>query len=475
MDCAEFREGLFGESGFRGGLRLAAHTWSCGRCREEARRARRIEGALASLEPHEPPEGLRGRLVALAAGEGALRPGQAGRRWRALRWGVAAVAVLTLAAGVLVTRGERQSALAQALDGLRNAKTIHFVAWADVPDTPRRLEFWIAGEQRFRQEETWTLKGVSQKEFTVQVGRRVSVYREPSKTLEIDERPAGSALHDLGQLPLHPEVLGAAVAEDIRGRGGSFREQAGVDSSGRPVVRYYASDLSDTPTSFVFTLDARTKRLIALEASEYRDGKWYRVGHFDPIEYDIPLPDDLFAIAPPPGTRVTERTWWATRRDRVLQEAAVGEWQIAIRSLDIRDNGDVIVSLSRKLLAGGSWNEGAPPWGRLTDDQGQRYAEMPVFGVDNGFWTLTFTPVDRRTNLHPTSITVELNPYPPGSDGPGHSRPDPGVLVFDDLPATYLPPGDPFSQGEAVDDDDVARTEAERQAAISAYHRRYAD
>jgi len=477
MNCPEYSGGSSGRPGLLPRLARLVHARHCAVCRSAAQDMRRIAAALADAPRHEPPPGFREKLLSLAASETPAPVQRASRiRAKSTRWGVAAAVALALAAVLFATRGERQDALAQALDDLKNAKTVHMVATIDGPGDHRRIEFWISGGKRFRLEDTSTDKGDAGTSITVQDGDTLWEYSSRCKLLEVTEGSVGSPAHDFAQLVLYPQMIASEVRRDATDRGGVFREEQGVDERGRAVLRYVVTGGGQHGQT-VFTLDAATGRLIGLEGREQRSGQAPSVVRFSPIEYDVPIPDDRFTFAPPPGTYTVVRDWWLHRRDQVLGKAVAGEWRLTLHALDVRGNGDVIVSVSRQLLAEGTLNEGGAPRGRLIDDEGRPYAELPVYGVQRGYWALEFTPVEPLKGHRPERFTVELNPYRPGSEAGLQPRPDPGVVAFDDVPASYLPPGNPFEHDEHGKPLPEERPNPERDAvrlrAIEEYHRQY--
>ncbi len=66
MECAEFREALFGQPGPQTRLAQFLHARECANCRADAQDAKRIGKAIRALPRHPAPEGLRQRLIQVA-------------------------------------------------------------------------------------------------------------------------------------------------------------------------------------------------------------------------------------------------------------------------------------------------------------------------------------------------------------------------------------------------------------------------
>ena len=75
MDCADFRESLFGPLDLRTRLARLLHTATCAGCRTKAHETGEIGRAIRALPRHSTPDGLRERLIRTAAEQGtAPRP-----------------------------------------------------------------------------------------------------------------------------------------------------------------------------------------------------------------------------------------------------------------------------------------------------------------------------------------------------------------------------------------------------------------
>ena len=106
---------------------------------------------------------------------------------------------------------------------------------------------------------------------------------------------------------------------------------------------------------------------------------------------------------------------------------------------------------------------GYEPDNIVADRDGQLRSRSEVY------YTLTFTPVDGRAKGEVGRFDIELPPLP-GAEGEG-------PVVFADVEANQLPPGDPFSRLVSGQAPAQARTEeqlaVERLEAIDRYRQAY--
>lgn len=397
---------------------------------------------------------------------------------------VVAVLAMALVGWLALHRVEKQGALAQALEELRNAETIHFVARSGEAEADgKTIEFWIRDETHFRQEET---KDGKLSWVCVQQGDVQRTYTAWSNTYYLTKGQIGTGLHDFGQLLLYPDVLLPSLVKHYRDPEGTGHvERPARDEDGRPMVRHTLQ--TGERDRLIYAAEAKTGRILALEGESLDRGTWRRALWFDQIEYNVPIPDEVFVLEPPEGATVLEDAWWETRKHQVLAEAGAEQGVVLqVHAVDLRDNGDVVVSLSEHQPM--APDGGHPPYtmyGRLVDDEGRGYAQLPSMGYEPDsivadadgqprsrsavYHTLTFTPVEGRGDTKPVSFDIELPPLPGAEDD--------GLVLFTGVEANQLPPGDPFQRVVSGDPPPDARTEeqiaVERLEAIDRYRQSY--
>lgn len=488
MNCTQFLETLVSDRRLRARLALAAHRRRCPKCRVIAQDADVIAGALAELPRWRMPVGLDERLLATPSRVRTMSDERPRRRLgRGTKLGLVAAAIAVAAAGWLALhRGEKQGALAQALEEVRNAETIHFVARPDQTEADREtIEFWIRDETHFRQEKS---KDGKLSWVCVQQGDVQRSYTAWSNTYNLTRGQIGTGLHDFGQLLLHTDLLLPSLARHYQNPEGTRHTEERIrDEDGRDAVRHTLQ--IEGPERVTFSTDAKTGRIMALECEALDAGTWRRVMWFDGIEYNIPIPDEVFRLEPPEGATVLEYTWWETRKHQVLAEVGAEEGIVLrLHSVDVRDDGDVIVSLSEhKPIAPDGRQLLYQLYGRLVDDQGRGYAQLRSMGCESDnivadrdgqlrsrsavYYTLTFTPVDGRAKGEVGHFDIELPPLPGAEDD--------GPVLFAGVEANQLPPGDPFSRLVSGNPPPGARTEeqlaVERLEAIDRYRQAYPD
>jgi len=490
MNCAAFLETWVSDRALRTRLALAWHRSRCAKCRAMAEDAVVIAGALAELPRWPMPADLGERLLAAPSRVGTVSDERTGRRLgRGTKIGLVAAAVAVAAAAWLALhRGDNAGALAQALGELRNAETIHFVARPGEAEADREtIEFWIRDEAHFRQEER---KDGKVSHVCVQQGDVRRSYTAWSNTYALTKGQIGTGLHDFGQLLLYPDMLlrSLGVEHDSRiPEGTQHTEKRATEGEGRSVVEYRVP--VGERERVIFTLDRETGRIAALDGEGLDGAAWRRVLRFDQIEYNVPIPDEVFVLEPPEGATVVERAWWETRRQQVLAEVGAEEGIVLrLHSVDLQDNRDVIVSLSEhKPMAADGKQLPYLMYGRLIDDRGHGYAQLPSMGYEPDsivadadgqprsrsavYYTLTFTPVEGQRDEGAAAFDIELPPLPGAEDD--------GPVLFTGIEAKQLPPGDPFQRLVAGDPPPGARTgeqiAVDRLEAIDRYRQTYTD
>jgi len=490
MRCAEFRDALFEERGTAARAARLMHAWRCRPCREEEVGAHELRRAVAGLVRHEPSPALRERLTGVPGGSVERAQRTAGRRiTRLAGWAVAAAVALAAAVLVLLSTGRSDRLLAQALEGLERAQSLHFVVREAEGENGKRTEFWIIDERHFRQEET---EAGALREVVVQDGDTAWVDHPVGNRVEVTRGTIGSKLHDFGQMACYPEIIVPYMLQEAPGQGVLTTREEGTTADGRSVVRFVYGPRQGTPsTRIVIVVETAAKRVAGVQAEQLIDGEWQRMCWFEDLEYDTPIAPERLRFAPPPGARIVERAWWVDRKDASLGEVVSGTgWRVRLLSLDVRDSGDVIASLR---VTGPPRGIPTPstdysPLGRLLDETGRPYALLPSMGVEpdgtlrghlrrdeqgalcgisDVYWTLGFTPVEPLGRQErPTRLTLELPPLP-GETGPA---------AFEDVTAQELPPGDPFErvlQGAPLPGRPEEEEARDRLEAVERYRQQY--
>jgi outer membrane lipoprotein-sorting protein len=282
-----------------------AHLLWCAECRCHATEWFRLSRQLDRLEGEPVPPGLQERVMADAqAAAVAARalpappPVRARRMMMRRAVLVGAFVVLLVTTGFWFLSGRRQdSALAQVAEAMAKVKSAHLVGWWTDSRTgeKQRIEAWVKGPDKFR----FTLEG---REDAADDGEKLvsvttvngvtTAVLQPSGRFPGSE--AGLTYLDLFTDPQGLEAGLKATGSELAGwRSGTLPDGQSVEFA----------EIESQAVKMELAFDARSKLLVQWEVHNAA-GKL--VQKLEQVEYDVEIPDSVFAVSLPEGVTVTD-------------------------------------------------------------------------------------------------------------------------------------------------------------------------
>jgi len=225
---------------------------------------------------------------------------------------VAAAALTALL--LALPRGSQRDALAQAVEGLKHAQTIHMLGFKHYEREPNvrsqvQIEVWAAGEDRYRQEEIEFWDHHDDVRITVRNGDRLWKWSKAQNLVEITRGPFRSPMEQVDAALLDPRTWLVRELEDAQREGDAHVTRKETFDGGkadvpRPVVEYYLG-FAGAPQRFVSAvIDRASGRLLRCDEQVVRNGLLMPVWSVQTIDFDSPIPEERFAFRPPRGARV---------------------------------------------------------------------------------------------------------------------------------------------------------------------------
>jgi hypothetical protein len=395
------------------------HRLWCGECRAAQRVDALIMTGVTKLRA-EPvaPEALAATLRALDLESGAATRtlpndrlnGHVGARRLLLGAGLAALALF--AALTFFPRAE-MGALAATMAALRQVSTYH---WTGV---------WVSHGQPLRWE-SWYAEGQYREDLgdktTVDDGQQRRSHRAGTRVQFVDRsalarRPNAASLYE-------PDGFLKRIQQMQREPGWFVRVEEGEEQTpeGRRLrfQIFMSMDRRVHPTHdqksrVTLLVDPGTRLPVRWVNEEWRDAKWQLSNRVDRIEYDVAVPDRVFQLQMPPGTRTVNVDWSHRTRARLAAQTAADGREVVLRAIDQTAEGDVLVSVAHA-------KEGdrlQPPTPQVvdmqaTDERGRVYVDASSGHIAPTFEVWWLVPLVPRKPGEPgprrLTITAELNP-----------------------------------------------------------------
>jgi len=395
-------------------------------------------------------------------------------RWTSISATTVAVALLVALAWVEM---RPEPVLARALKATESARTVHTVMkWRN---GSMQIESWAEGWQKYRVVTTRASDdGGTQQHIVVHNGDKEWDYLTITNEVHVMEEDLGRPKEDIIGATINPAILLNWALELKEKQHAQIEEYEDRLPDGQ-VVHVVAAQWESDRRELLF-IDLSTNRLVRAESQSLANGQWHIESELETIEYDRPMPQELFTFEPPEGAKVVIHDWWKKRRYEGLAEDTRADWRVVVHSVEVAQDGTVFISLSRINVGNRRINDAVPPRGRLIDEQGRKYAEHNSYGVERECWTLTFSPIEPRKAMEPLpqQFTIELNPYVPSPELPDAWRHRGETMRFENIPAHPLPPY-LIAPNVRTDDPDAAqvlqRLKEGRRLAIKTYKQEYGE
>jgi hypothetical protein len=386
-------------------LRGAWHRRWCGECRAAQSVDARIARGVAQIKA-EPVSmsGLEKTLAELdlpAPAASSSRP--VGRRgWAPLTTRRALIGVGLGMAAVLIALafpGRSQTAvLAETLAAMERASSFHF----------KETGYGLDG--RVVHSETWYANGRTRldgaEEVVIDDGRESRTYRRGSRVVKVDHsvrervEPLGAPGQFLRQTLADKRSYNPAVRVE---------EQTLTDSHGRRVSRYkiytpqkgaMPADYPYTDSRFILWVDLKSHLPTRWEewVKRRHDGRWQLNSQVSQIEFDVPIPDQVFRNPLPSSMPLVEFDMRKRAEGNLVSEITRAAQIITLRTLYLSEEGDVILAFAPWGEAKARVNPDLPGEIRkFGDDRGMEYAPMREVLFRQGSSVETrFTPLKPR-------------------------------------------------------------------------------
>jgi len=164
-----------------------------------------------------------------------------------------------------------------------------------------------------------------------------------------------------------------------------------------------------------YETDAATGQLLSLRHWEWDGGAWRLTSYTDEVAWDVDFPSGTFSFLPPKGTKVTYYRWWGDRFDRTVAAGQTADWRIRIHAIDVKENGDMLLTLSRYPSPG----EQQPDWHTVAvkidavDNLGTGYHDIMGDGrFQNSSWVAILeksTSTARRGIAQTATVTFRFS------------------------------------------------------------------
>jgi hypothetical protein len=324
-------------------------------CRE-CRAAQAADGVIArgvaqlQAEPVS-PEAFAETLSALGLGGVGGGPSLSGDRpdrraaTRRLPLGAGLAAAALFAAATFFPRSE-MGALAATMAALRQVSSYHWTGVWVSNGQPLRHEAWYQGG-RYREE--------MGDKTTVDDGQQRRSHRAGTRVLFVDRsalarRPNAASLYEpdgflkrIQEMQQQPGWFVRVEEGDTQtpeGRRLQFQIFMTMDSRVHPT--------HNQRSRVTLLVDPGTRLPVRWVNDEWRDGKWQVSSRVDRIDYDVAVPDQVFQLKTPPGTRTVSVDWSHRARARLVARTASDGSEVVLRAIDQTAQADVMVSVAHE-------------------------------------------------------------------------------------------------------------------------------
>jgi outer membrane lipoprotein-sorting protein len=357
---------------------------------DDTRQEERLRALFAAADPPvKPSEALRQRVAAVT--EAHARPvsrrdersRRGGRRWRALRIGLAlaGAAAVALAAISIAPTLVAAQALRRMQAAISDARSMHEVAWHLNSDGSRvkTYEIWYQGGR-------WRFETRSHGQIQVSGGGRLWSY-DPQLHQVTVRRAEGPFAYNPSGFSM------TSLSRDFARWGWQTTIRMLDDrvTAGRRVHQVTITQPHD-PGRLLLLVDAATDLPIQIQSQLEMNGRWTTQG-LSVLHYNEPLPAVLFEPRFPSTAPVVDldhaRREWQRRLAKGIARKHVGDRTIVLRDLQVNADGDVFLLYTAGGLPQDVWRD----WSiELTDELGTRYlagegvieAYVPIHGRRGG-------------------------------------------------------------------------------------------
>jgi outer membrane lipoprotein-sorting protein len=286
-----------------------------------------------------------------AAAIRSARPVPIRSRRRLIAMTVGAAVVLFALGFVPIPLGRTKGALDRAMAAFEGSSGVYIRSHSLREGRDKIHDAWYAAGGLSR-DEYWengelTGLGISGADFDV-------VYDPSQGTAHVDDRPPGSR-PEWSILSFGTEYAQSLVRSYLEQSPGTFEEwrerslwRGEIDVI-EATLRF--GDHDEETMRIRWETDAATGRLIGHREWVLKQGRWELVTYTEEMAWDVDIPSDTFAFVPPKGTRVTCHHWWKSRFDKTLAAGQTSDWRVTVHALDAKDNGDILLTLSRHPVA----------------------------------------------------------------------------------------------------------------------------
>jgi hypothetical protein len=393
-----------------------------------------IGNLLESAQPvADLPADMRGRVMSALA-DTKMNKGGLLKRWRlATAIGVAAVVLFALGF-IPFPAGSAKGALSRAMAAVNSVVTVHIVGSAWSPNTGwNKFQEWIA-EDGFSRRETYEGNRLATLEFrkgsevlrcTFPAGKEGVVtykYYDPTRLNNPNnEMPNRDYVAHLLGFIQHFKLLSDCKISEKRLRSAWGGETDVVELEG--ILEGNASidqlNLVDGDLIKIHAeIDPNTNRLRSLTYSKFQ--KTWQELYETTYEWDIPIPEELKAFQPPTDAKVLRSEFWRERGQQELAHAQTQDWVIILHAIDMDEQGNLLVAISRHPRANSKipeWINGAVGM-NLTDGMGNYQQKTGLYTAFHSrlreCYMGTFLNYKSTGKDKLEKLTLTVHPYPRG-------------------------------------------------------------
>lgn len=346
-----------------------------------------LAGLLEKARPELTPE-LETRAVAAMR---EARPRRLTRR-RLIAVAVGAAVALFGLGFVPVPMGEAKGVLDRAMATCEGATGLHIVYHMLRDGTDSVHEVWYAtgGLGRTEDWRNGELSGayIWGKDFT-------ALYNATTQTADVDDQPPGNGPKWSALVPGYEQILTESyIAQYPKATLSEWRERSlwGGEVDICEVVLPVPGDTEERKVKIRVETDAATGKLLSKRQWESDGDNWHLVIYTEEVTWDADVPSGAFEFVPPRGTKVTYHRWWRGRYNQTLAMGQTQDWRVKVHALDAKDNGDLILTLSRYPAPGTpepDWKEVAVKIDAVDDLGAQYHDDMGDGRLQNSSWVTT--------------------------------------------------------------------------------------
>jgi hypothetical protein len=300
------------------------------------------------------------------------------------------------------------AALAGTIAALEEVPSYHcsgvWVLWGQ----PRRWEIWYAtGKHR---------EDLGPK-TTVDDGRRQRSHKAGTAVVFVDrshlaEGSENGSIFQPGRFLRRIEEMSRRPGWFVRIEKGKERTAQGLD-----LERFEISMTMDQrvhPThnergKITLVVDPSTRLPTRWVLYDWQEGRWQLRQRVDQVEYNLAIPERVFDLKLPAGTRTVDVDWSKRTHALLAAEKASDGREVVLRAIDLTAEGDVMVSVANQKEGQGLqpptlsvvWLQAKDDLGRVYVDAGYNYI-APTFAMA---WLVPLVPQQAQDPL-PRRLTV---------------------------------------------------------------------